>query len=377
MRAIRRKLLFLVLAPAVIAVGCAVEPPNAPDGGGSVTVVVVDSSGIFPGSAPGVPFAVDSTNVSLKSKSHEFVLQGITSADGKVSFAPLVTGTYTLFAHRELMLENNEKTFTGGYDVSITGQDAVDDSVFVNLIAASDLMINEIFYCGSDRTKFYFYDQYVELYNASADTMYLDGMILTRQLQRSYPDQDEVDYVRAIYAFQFPGTPVTGRQYPIVPGQFVVVAADAVDHSQYADNSIDLSNADWEFFNPLGNDYDNLSVPNITSIHPNSRIDFLINLSHGGVVLATGEEWSVYVREEGTDLILLPIDTVVDGVEYASNSSLTKELTKRVDAGFAGLGCTKYSGQSTERRELGLDTNDSSFDFVLIPGPTPGYSHAD
>ena len=46
-----------------------------------------------------------------------------------------------------------------------------------------------------------------------------------------------------------------------------------------------------------------------------------------------------------------------------------------VYAGFAGLGNSKYSGQSTERRELGLDTNDSTFDFELSARPTVGYSH--
>ena len=130
-------------------------------------------------------------------------------------------------------------------------------------------------------------------------------------------------------------------------------------------------------FNPLGNDYDNPAVPNIVSIHPNSRIDYLINLSHNAVVLATGEDWTFYPREEGSDYVLIPVDMVIDGIEYAPRSSVTKELTARVDAGFAGLGCTKYSGQSTERMELGLDTNDSSFDFVLVPRPTPGYSHAE
>jgi hypothetical protein len=368
---------LLILVLVVVPAGCAVEAPEVLDGGASITVVVVDSSGLLPGSTPGVPIAVDSADISLKSKSHEFSATTTTDDNGLATFGPLVTGWYTLFTHRDVMIENNEKTFTGGFDVFVSGDEAVDDSVYVNLIATSDLMINEIFYCGSDRSIFYFYGQFVELYNASADTLYLDGMIITRQSQTYYPDQDEVDFVRAIYAYQFPGTPVTGKQYPIAPGEFVVIAADAIDHTVYAPMSVDLSNADWECFNPLGSDYDNPAVPNIVSINPSSRVDFLINLSHNGVVLASGEEYSIQDREGSTDYVIIPIYTILDGIEYASNSSVTKELTARVDAGFAGLGCTKYSGQSTERRELGLDTNDSSFDFVLIPGPTPGYSHAE
>jgi len=115
------------------------------------------------------------------------------------------------------------------------------------------------------------------------------------------------------------------------------------------------------------------------SIHPTRTIDFLINLSHNAVVLATGEDffYEDYVDDYGNVKInvAIPISTVIDGVEYASHTSVTKELTARVDAGFAGLGCTKYSGQSAERRELGLDTNNSTFDFLLAPHATPWYSY--
>lgn len=173
---------------------------------------------------------------------------------------------------------------------------------------------------------------------------------------------------------------MTGREYPILPGQLVVVAADAINHSLYA-RAVDLSGADWEFFNPLGSDYDVPGVPNVNNIKYDSTIDFMINVSHNAVVFATGEEYGYedYVNSAGYDRtrITLPLYTVIDGVEYASSSDATKELTVRVDAGFAGLGCTKYSLQSTERRETGIDVNNSTFDFTLLSVPTPGWSHLD
>ena len=348
--------------------------PGTPDGNGVVSVVVMDSSGIFPGTVAGVPTPLDSAEVSLKSRSHEFSLIAYTDAEGRVSFGGLVSGDYDVFARREAYLENNKKVFTGGGEFELAGFESRDDTVLVNLITASDLMINEVFYAGSDASSYYFYDQFVELYNASKDTFYLDGMVLTRQSQTYYPDQDEVDFVRAIYAYQFPGTPKTGRDYPILPRQFVVIASDAIDHSMWNSKSIDLSGADFECFNPMGSDYDNPAVPNLTRLRPTSGADYLINLSHNAVVLGTGEGITYDEYEPGKLHILIPLDELVDGIEYASNSSATKELTRRVDAGFAGLGCTKYSGQSTERRELGLDTNDSSFDFPLFARPTPGWS---
>jgi hypothetical protein len=370
----KRNILIIAILTVAVIGACGREMPESPDGGGVVSVVVMDSSGIFPGTVAGVPTPLDSAEVSLKSRTHELNILAYTDAEGRASFDGLVSGDYDIYARRAAYIENNKKVFTGGESFKLTGFQAVDDTVLVNLITASELMINEIYYAGADYSSYYFYDQFVELYNASQDTFYLDGMILTRQSQTYYPELDEVDYVRAIYAYQFPGSPTTGRDYPILPDQFVVIASDAIDHSVWNSKSIDLSGADFECFNPMGSDYDNPAVPNLTRLRPTSGADYLINLSHNGVVLGTGEGIIYDEYEPGKLHILIPLDELVDGVEYASNSTTTKVLTRRVDAGFAGLGCSKYSGQSTERRELGLDTNDSSFDFLLLPHPTPGWS---
>ena len=370
----KRNILIIAILTVVVIGACGREMPDSPDGGGVVSVVVMDSSGIFPGTVAGVASPLDSAEVSLKSRTHELNIMAYTDAEGRASFDGLVSGDYDIYARRAAYIENNKKVFTGGDSFKLTGFQAMDDTVLVNLITASELMINEIYYAGADYSSYYFYDQFVELYNASQDTFYLDGMVLTRQSQTLDPEMDEVDYVRAIYAYQFPGSPTTGRDYPILPDQFVVIASDAIDHSVWNSKSIDLSGADFECFNPMGSDYDNPAVPNLTRLRPTSGADYLINLSHNGVVLGTGEGIIYDEYEPGKLHILIPLDELVDGVEYASNSTTTKVLTRRVDAGFAGLGCSKYSGQSTERRELGLDTNDSSFDFLLLPKPTPGWS---
>ena len=100
----------------------------------------------------------------------------------------------------------------------------------------------------------------------------------------------------------------------------------------------------------------------------------MISLTHDAVVLTTGEEYWV-TEVDGSVRVAFPLYSVIDGVEYASSSDKTKYLTMRLDAGFAGLGCAKYSAASTERREIGVDVNNSTFDFILLEGPTVGYSH--
>ena len=367
-----KKTVFIV-ALAVFA-SCGGEKPSSPDGGGVITLTLVDTTGTLPGSVPGEPAVLQGASVSLQARSHEYVDASESDEAGIADFTGLPAGDYTIFARREFVAGAQKKVFTGFADVHVEGDEAVADTLYLSTVTVNSLMINEVYYCGSDYSKFYFYDQYVELYNSSQDTLYLDGCIITRNSSTNVTDLEEIDFVRAVYAFQFPGAPITGRQYPIIPGQFVVIAADAIDHSVYSGLGADLSSADWECFNALGSDYDVPGIPNILSIHPSSRTDYMISLTHDAVVLTTGEEY--WIDEvDGAIRIALPLYSVIDGVEYASSSDKTKYLTMRIDAGFAGLGCAKYSGESTERREIGVDVNNSTFDFTLLPRPTIGYSH--
>jgi hypothetical protein len=372
-----RALVIIALAGLAAAFGCGREIPDMPDGRGAIVVTVTDTSGFCPGSVLGDSFPVDSARVSIESRTHIFTAGAVTREDGVAAFERLPTGNYSVFVRREVSVGPNRKVFTGVADVAVRGDGVASDTILVNTVSVSNLVINEILFGGSCATTFYFYDQFVELYNASTDTLYLDGIILTRHRSVIDPEMETKDYVTAIYAFQFPGTPVTGRQYPIDPGQFLVIAADAVNHQQWCSNAVDLSHADWETFNPLGNDYDVPSVPNLVSVIPGRTTDYLISLGKNGAVIATGEEYTIASEEGSTsNYMRIPINTVIDGVEWSPNPGLAKELTVRVDAGFAGIGVVKYSGMSTERREPGMDTNNSTFDFVTIPHATPGFFHA-
>ncbi len=374
----KRTLPYILTGLIVLLSACGMETPTALDGNGMISVVVIDTSGAMPGAEPGEPFLIEMAEVNLQARSQEFRVTGYSDEEGYAGFDRLAAGEYSLFARTEIVAGAQKKVFTGYLDITITGTGEVHESLILSPTTVNALMINEIHYAGSDYSSFYFYDQFVEIYNSADDTLYLDGIILTRNYPDQEIDQETNDFVRAIYAFQFPGTPVTGRDYPIFPHQYVVVASDAIDHSAYCSKAVDLSGADWEFFNALGHDYDVPNVPNLESIHPTSSTDFMINLVHNAIVMATGEEYGYEDYGEGKVRITLPLYTVIDGVEYATSSEKTKELTARVDAGFAGIGNSKYSGKSTERREVGMDTNNSTFDFVLVPDkPTPGYSHAE
>ncbi len=246
-------------------------------------------------------------------------------------------------------------------------------------ITVRELTINEIYYCGCNSSRFYYYDQFIELYNASPDTLWLDGYLVCRNSQiYNIINPGAEDYALAYYVYAFPGEKGVTRECPIAPEQFLVLASDALDHTASGGSwCVDLSGADWEFFNPGGSDYDVPEVPNLSPVS-NVGSDFSMNLSHSAVYIATGEEWSFGMHFDGTSMkeyIHIPLWTIVDAVEYANNADVTKYITYRIDAGLAGNGMSKYSARSVQRRLPGLDSNNSTFDFHIVFPPTPGYEY--
>lgn len=161
----------IAFASLALAAGCGREIPDMPDGRGAIVVTVTDTSGFFPGSVFGEPFSVDSAHVSLESRTHIFTATATTSGDGVAAFERLPSGNYSVFVRREVSVGPNRKVFTGVADVAVRGDEEKSDTILVSTVSVSNLMINEILFGGSCATTFYFYDQFVELYNASADTL--------------------------------------------------------------------------------------------------------------------------------------------------------------------------------------------------------------
>ena len=103
-------------------------------------------------------------------------------------------------------------------------------------------------------TLHYAYGGYVELYNNSDTTVYLDSMLLGR----GWPYNSETELgscaesepyrndPRGLWSREMHMFPGSGRDYPLAPGQAVTVALDAVDHSVADAGLPDLTNADFE-----------------------------------------------------------------------------------------------------------------------------------
>ncbi|MCK4539211.1 MAG: DUF4876 domain-containing protein [Candidatus Krumholzibacteria bacterium] len=355
---------------AAILTGCGEERPGLVDGANNLALFAVDTSGVSGSEWTAIPGAT----VRISSIDFFFQEEYVTNGEGYIDLSDLPAGTYNISAEKI----NSEENYMiiGQASLSLLYDPASVDTIFMNYQTSSPITMNEIYYCGCRASSFYYADQYIELYNSSSETIYLDGYLMCRGTQiADVIDAEAEDYALAYLVFSFPGERGVTQECPIEAGEYIVIASDALDHHRWYDTCVDLSGADWEFFNPLGSDYDNPEVPNLSPVM-NLTSDFALNLSHTSVWIATGEEWEFGVHFDGNNMkeyIHIPLETILDGVEYASNTDITRYMTVRIDAGLAGLGMTKYSARSVQRRFPGLDSNNSTFDFIINEIPTPGY----
>ena len=76
--------------------------------------------------------------------------------------------------------------------------------------------------------------------------------------------------IDAIYAF-----PGSGTDYPVAPGEEVLIAVNAINHKEINPKSFDLSKAKFEFYdessNPRFQDSDNPNVDNMVNWYDYSR----------------------------------------------------------------------------------------------------------
>ncbi len=363
----KRKIFYIVFYfLAAFFSGCSEEPPTGHDGTGELVLYSLwDTS-----SVAGVQKLVPMSNAKVILISEYGTMIRYTDETGKLALSHLPAATYDISVKKNHPVDNNILLCGSVKSLRIGFNEIVNDTVYTTPFSSFGISINEIYSAGPINNVFYFYDQFIELYNSSDEIKYLDGMMISRVSGNNEgkgpgaDENDDGDIDGINYVFKFPGKPGE-KNYPLLPKEFIVLAGDAVDHRSTCSSAINLNNADWEFFNQFApEDVDNKNVKNLINLRADKTADFLISLTSDIIVITTGTD-SVYT--DGFD-----ISTIIDGVEYQSSSSTLKTLDARIDRSYA-LCPGKYSGRSFQRREPGLDTNDGLLDWEILSTPTPGY----
>ena len=332
-----------------------------------------------------------------------------TDVRGMVSVPAVVPGIYNITTNVEMSgaeykkllkvpaaLEDKARVILG---VSLMNQrifEAADMQIDLTAAIVRGLMISKIYYSGTkdNMDRNYTTDSYIEIFNNSDDVEYLDGKYLGLAESVSpaaYPANENPDFIYMRQICKFPGG---GQEYPVKPGESLVIAArSARNHIASATTSIDLSGAAFEV--KLTEGSGNPDVPMLPLIHNSTTIAYL-NLLSGGpnaVVLFETEEdplsWpEVYQigKTSGELFRKVPKEVITDGVECLKKPAQTdpdvntKRLQQDIDAGYVTITSVNgYNHESVERRvsryENGrcylMDTNNSSNDFVVCTDPAP------
>ena len=344
--------------------GCKENPPLVHDGNGTIELKAVWNK-----SLDSIPDIVPIQNAKVIMSSKYGMLIYYTGSDGFLRLNHLPSAVYSI-SIRAPHPDDPSIILVGAVrDVNIGSGQTCTPTITAKPVSSTGIAINEIYCVGAFSNILYFWDLFIELYNSSDSVKYVDGMQIMRVSHTEGALGPGADWYNngimqgVTYIYKFPGR-AGEKNYPFNPKQFLVLAGDAVDHRKAISTSIDLSHADWEFYNQyMPADIDNPNVPNLSNLLPDNTSKFLINLSSDIVALASGVDT---VWTDGID-----ISTIVDAVQYSSNLTRLKTIDDRLDRGIAPCPA-KYSGKSIQRIEPGMDTNDGSLDFEIIPAPTPG-----
>ncbi len=200
------------------------------------------------------------------------VRTAVTAADGTVRFENLLEGVFTASVDRALTAaevarlapDDREASVFAGAGQTILAPPA-NASTTIALVGArrGSVVISEVFanYGPLQYTEpNYVFGSYIEVYNNSDTTAYLDGMLLATTASwytdntwngtcTEHPKRLRLDST-AVYSAVILAFPGTGRDYPIRPGEAKVVAMDAMNHAVAAPakEQVDLSRAPFEQF---------------------------------------------------------------------------------------------------------------------------------
>lgn len=349
----------------------------------------------------------DVTNESVVTRNQltgtEFTANKMSEGVYSISVEPGKYNVNALFETTDIRL-NAQKMNVSVYDnmtISIVAEESL----------TSALVIKEFYtaMCKTSSTnKNYMYDQFYEIYNNSAFTVYLDNCLLARTEVAANAknvfwgnnDEENKEVAVSSYVAAFVGDG-TGTKFPLEPGKSVVVAFQAQNHITIGEelntNSVDLSNADYEIdITEYKEQYvANPDVPNLAIVaKPGSQtVNFgLLPAFGSGLVLAQVDDVEAYVKDEanwktkpeGTDsepYLMIKYKDIQDAINIVSVAETNRRtvLPSTVDAGmlwtsamYSGTGFTRKIAEEVDGRVVYKDTNNSSEDFETEAKPTPG-----
>jgi len=378
------------------------------------------------------------------------------SSETGVAIPSLIPGTYNITATKTLTSAEfttifgyapttETVTFNGSQEQVTVNANVTSTTIELKSARIGDLVIKQIYYAGSHATQgAVFRDQFIEIYNNSNEVIYADGLYIgqlygrtttssasfalsngqfdwSQSLGMTSGSSANTNYVYADYVLQIPGS---GAEYPIEPGESIVVAQSALNHKaplidntnqpltvQNPDLTIDLSGADFEaylgdFRVSLGEDIYRFDIQNPAvkdlnigywgrAGYANNNKDLIMdNPGRDSFIIFRAPNLTAYpdfmdpsvsqITATSKFFIQIPNSVILDGVDlqnFNPSNQRPKMLPSEIDASFIGCDAA-YNSQSVMRktkttvngRVILEDTNNSASDFMKTRANPRGFN---
>lgn len=346
------------------------------------------------------------TNVETKQVTTIEASQFIKDENGyKIMCNNIQAGNYNVIVNGHLEFTLNgvagQKDFEVKSDNVAISETSHDLKMTISTFTAQGgFVISEIFFTGTSTSegKSYSGDQYIIITNNSDVTLYADSIAV---LESAFLTTGKEDYTPDIMSTHFSVQacymiPGNGKSVPVEPGQSLTLAVNAINHTSEQPNSIDLSKADFEFYdetsNPNFTDPDG-SAPNLDKWYcytatiyqfhsrgfnsmaiakmQTSKEDWLENYVYDATYLFVFGDFSKEMTKSG--IYKVPNEWILDGVNLSVESVREwNVLDASIDAGWTYCGKvdrddTRFDKSVIRKQDANgkyIDTNNSTNDFI-------------
>ncbi|MBN1989782.1 MAG: DUF4876 domain-containing protein [Bacteroidales bacterium] len=339
-------------------------------------------------------FSVEATNSTTGKK-----YTTVTDANGQATLS-VEEGIYNIKVEANREIPYQGKTPVRGLveNRTIKGKEvAVDVSLTISK-PSSGWVFKELYFTGSKTPKgsLYYKDKYFELYNNSNQVLYADGISLCETSHMTVSSENPwASYITKGVVVQTIYTiPGSGMKYPVEPGTSIILADIGIDHTIENANSVNLSSADFEWYDNHSLDVDVPEVENLIKTYSNSltiwtphnrgfKSYFIFRQEESMDEFLTKNKVT-FTNPNGSSGVayLIPNSTILDAVEVSTPSDFaSKAFATELDAGWTHAGdanearfgkCVRRKIEKKEgNRVIYKDTNNSTEDFENTVTPKP------
>lgn len=319
---------------------------------------------------------------------------GIMEYDTQTTEGKSVTKTLEVRA-----LQENAEIIGGNFNATLE---------FLMYSPSDSFVISEIFFSRTTTPegKPYLNDAFIEIYNNSNKILYADGLCVAETFLQTVDALNEMEpdfrstKVSVKDVYRIPGS---GKDYPIKPGETILLCDMAINHKTHNTNSFDLSKANFEWFD--GTDVDDIDVPEVPNLEKmistnggtwnlnvngnnsyilfrlpdkttpeaflkNNALTFKHKFIFGSYNQTFSENTWAVVNKNVIDAVQVSVPGEFKWSVMSPDLDLSWTYATKT-SGYNGLSVRRKVSYKEGERIVLQDTNDSAFDFIPTAIPSP------